>query len=156
MSIVLLTLYVFLSTCPLIRADCECGYSLNSTLYTDLLETDFLHLPNITTDTDWQPQNYTVTPAAARGPYGKNASLANVAANPLRSQNDWTGTGVNGGDGGLQLFVRGGVPEDGLIPMAEVATKRGDLWFGTFRVGMKVTGTKGTCGAFFWVWYFFP
>lgn len=136
----------------LVQADCECGYTLNTTLYTDLLETDFLHLANITKDTDWQPQNYTVQPENARGPYGKNASLTNVITNPLKNPYDWAGDGVNGGDAGLQLIVRGGVPTNGLVPMAEVATARADLLFGTFRVGMKITGTKGTCGAFFWVY----
>lgn len=133
------------------RADCECGYTVNSTLYTDLIETDFLHLANITDDKDWQPQNYTVTPELARGPYGKNASINNVVANPLQSQYDWAGDGINGGDAGLQLFVRGGVPQDGLIPIAELATARVDMLYGSFRAGMKATGTPGTCGAFFWV-----
>lgn len=137
---------------PLIEANCECGYTLNTTLYTDLLETDFLHLADITKDTDWQPQDYTITPDSARGPYGKNASLTNVRVNPLKSQYDWAGDGMHGGDAGLQLIVRGGFPTDALVPMAEVATARRDLLFGTFRVGMKVTGTSGTCGAFFWVY----
>ncbi|MCJ1453885.1 hypothetical protein MMC28_004234 [Mycoblastus sanguinarius] len=145
--------YTTLLLVTLVSADCECGYTANSTLYTDLIETDFLHLTNITTDTDWQPQNYTVTSALARGPYGKNASLNNVVANPLKSQYDWAGNGINGGDAGLQLFVRGGNPvPGGLIPMAEVATTRGDLLYGSFRAGMKVTATNGTCGAFFWYW----
>lgn len=95
--------------------------------------------------------NYTITPALARGPYGKNASLPNVLANPLKSKYDWAGDGINGGDAGLQILVRGGVPADGLIPMGELATTRIDMSFGTFRAGMKVTGTRGTCGAFFWV-----
>lgn len=136
---------------PLVHANCECGYTVNSTLYTDLIESDFLHLANIITDTDWQLQNYTVTPALARGLYGKNASLTNVVANPLRSKYDWAGDGIDGGDSGLQLFVRGGIPKDGLIPMAEVATTRSDLLYGTYRAGMKVTSVSGTCGAFFWV-----
>ena len=134
-----------------VHSDCECGYSVNTTLYTDLIETDFLHLANITTNTDWQPQNYTVTSELARGPYGKNASLTNIVANPLTSKYDWAGNGINGGDAGLQLIVRGGVPQDGLIPMGELATTRLDMLQGTFRAGMKVTATKGTCGAFFWV-----
>ena len=143
--------FFFFHSLPSVRADCECGYTVNSALYTDLIETDFLHLTNITTDTDWQPQNYTVTPEDARGPYGKNASITNVVVNPLNSQYDWAGDGVNGGDAGLQLLVRGGVPQDGLVPMAEVASARTDVFFGSFRAGMKVTGTPGTCGAFFWV-----
>ena len=147
----LLTVSITLLSLQSVQADCECGYTVNSTLYTDLIETDFLHLADITNDTDWQPQNYTVTPALARGPYGKNASVTNVVPNPLKSQYDWAGNGVNGGDAGLQLVVRGGVPQDGLIPMAEVATARIDMLYGSFRAGMKVTGTPGTCGAFFWV-----
>lgn len=146
-----LSFFIILRSFQFVRADCECGYTVNSTLYTDLLETDFLHLANITSDADWQPQDYTVTPKLARGPYGKNASVSNVVANPLKSQYDWAGDGVNGGDAGLQLFVRGGVPQDELIPIAEVATARTDMLYGSFRAGMKATGTPGTCGAFFWV-----
>ena len=144
--------FIILHSFQIVRADCECGYTLNSTLYIDLIETDFLHLANITGDPTWQPQNYTVTPELARGPYGKNTSVTNVVANPLKSQYDWAGNGINGGDAGLQLFVRGGVPKDGLIPIAELATERADIFYGSFRAGMKVTGTPGTCGAFFWVW----
>ncbi|MCJ1305849.1 hypothetical protein MMC08_008666 [Hypocenomyce scalaris] len=146
----LLFLFLFLLT-PLAHADCECGYTVSSALYTDLLETDFLHLPNITLDTDWEPQNYTVSPAAARGPYGKNATIGNVIANPLQNNNSWAGEGVLGGDPGLQLWVRGGTPANGLIPMAEVASAREDMLYGSFRAAMKLTGTSGTCGAFFWV-----
>lgn len=147
----LLSFFIILPSFHFVRADCECGYTVDSALYTDLIETDFLHLANITGDADWQPQNYTVTAGLARGLYGKHALVSNVVANPLKSQYDWAGNGVSGGDAGLQLFVRGGIPQDGLIPIAEVATARADLFYGSFRAGMKVTGTPGTCGAFFWV-----
>lgn len=136
----------------LVRCDCECGYTVNSTLFTDLVESDFLHIENITTNTDWQPQEYTVPADLARGPYGKDATLENVVANPLESQDDWAGDGVNGGDAGLQLFVRGGTPDEGgLIPMAELVTTRNDILYGSFRAGMKISSVNGTCGAFFWV-----
>ena len=147
----LLSLYITFRSFPSVLANCECGYTVNSALYTDLIETDFLHLADITGDTDWQPQNYTVTPKLARGLFGKNASVSNVVANPLKSLYDWAGNGGNGGDGGLHLFVRGGVPQDGVIPIAEGATARIDMLYGSFRAGMKATGTPGTCGAFFWV-----
>jgi hypothetical protein len=57
---------------------CECGYVAeiaagsvaNSFLFTDVLESDFLHIKNIKADTDWSIQNYDVSAAAARGPYG--------------------------------------------------------------------------------------
>ena len=142
-----------------IHAACECGYKVASTLYTELLETEFLHLPNITTDTDWQPQNYTVSSALSRGPYGKNASLANILANPLESKYDWAGQGVNGSDAGLQMFVMGiggkdseGVVESGgLVGMAEMVSTRNDVLYGSFRAAVKITREPGTCSAFFWV-----
>lgn len=39
-------------------------------VWTDVLETDFFHLDDITKDTDWQIQNYSVSAKAARGPFG--------------------------------------------------------------------------------------
>lgn len=137
----------------LARADCNCGYTVGSTLFTDLVESDFLHQQNITADTDWQAQDYTVSPELARGPYGKNASSVNIVANPLKSKYDWAGDGTNGGEAGLQLIVRGGTPDKGgLIPMAELVTSRDDVLYGSFRAGMKITNVNGTCGAFFWYW----
>lgn len=133
-------------------ADCECGYSINETSFpfTDLLESDFLHLRNITLDSDWIPQNYTVTSHDSRGMYGKNASLDNVVANPLNSTYDWTGQGVLGGDPGLQLYVRGGIPANGLVPISEIATAGVDMLYGSFRAAIKLSSTPGTCAAFFW------
>ena len=133
----------------LVRADCECGYVVNSTLYTDLLETDFLHSSSVTTD--WQAQKYSVQPQVSRGPYGKDAEVANVVPNPLKSKDDWSGNGTKGGEAGLQLIVRGGIPKDRLIPMAELVSTREDMLYGSFRTAMRMTGTNGTCGAFFWV-----
>ena len=137
----------------LVRADCECGYTVNSTLYTDLIESDFLHLHNITNNTDWIRQDYQASAELVRGPYGKHAQVENVVTNPLKSQYDWSGNGINGGDAGLQLIVRGGDPgKGGLIPIAEMATNRTDILYGSFRAGMKIAAVNGTCGAFFWVW----
>jgi len=82
----------------------------------------------------WQAQAYNVTPAAARGPYGKSAQVGNVA---LNSQSQ-----------GLDLWVRSQVLES-MVPIAEVVTARTDVLYGSFRAGMRTTGTNGTCGAFF-------
>ena len=147
-----LALAICILTIPApVLADCECGYIVNNVLYTDSIESDFLHLQNITTDQDWQPQEYTTSAALSRGPYGKSASVSNVIANPLSNPNDWIGKSELGGDAGLQLIVRGGIPGDGLVSIAELATFRTDLLYGSFRAGMKLTGNNGTCGAFFWV-----
>ena len=58
-------------------AKCECGYRLSPetssgsvAVFTDLVESDFLHIRDVAVDTDWQRQNFTKTPEAGRGPYG--------------------------------------------------------------------------------------
>ncbi|KAI9698659.1 MAG: hypothetical protein M1836_003769 [Candelina mexicana] len=138
-----------------VSADCECGYSVNATtsphysLFTDLIESDFLHIDNIKADTDWQLQAYNVSAADSRGPYGKLAEVDNVVSNPLKNKKSFSGASTLGGDPGLQLIVRGGKPSNGLIPIAEVASVRGDMMFGSFRISMKLTNQSGTCGAFF-------
>jgi hypothetical protein len=70
-----------------VNADCECGYSqsINGTSYvfTDLLESDFLHLANISLDTGWRRQGFNVTPAVSRGPYGESLQISQVISNPL-------------------------------------------------------------------------
>lgn len=148
---VLASFALLLATLPAARADCECGYTVNETIYTDLIETDFLHLKTIN-ESGWQPQDYEVSPEDARGPFGKLAETKNVVTNPLKNEADWAGDGINGGDAGVQLIVRGGEPpKGGAVPMAEMSTNRTDILYGSFRAGMKLTGTNGTCGAFFWV-----
>lgn len=136
-------------------ADCECGYSseINGTTYvfSDLLETDFLHLANISLNTDWRRQEYNVTAKASRGPYGTRAQVGNVVSNPVVDNSSYTGPGVYGIDAGLQLYVRGGIPQAGLVPVAEVNSVREDMLWGSYRAAIKLTNKPGTCGAFFWV-----
>jgi hypothetical protein len=139
------------------NAACECGYSLNKTsdadhaVFTELLENDFLHT---TTDdfrtVGWQPQVYNVTAKNARGPFGKDMELRNIVSNPLRDRNAWAGDAEHGGDAGLELWVRGD-HADGYVSGAELITKRTDALLGSFRVGMKLSNSSGTCGAFFYV-----
>jgi hypothetical protein len=50
----------------------------------------------------------------------------------------------------LELVVQSELV-DGMVPVAELATRRLDLMWGTFRAGMKVSRVGGTCAAFFWV-----
>ena len=132
-----------------VLGDCECGYTVNGTLYTDLIESDFLHLEDIA-ESGWIAQIYTAE--AGEQPFGKDATAEQVIFNPLESRYDWAGEGINGGDAGVQIIVKGGTPEEGgLLQMGEITTNRTDVFHGTFRAGMKLTGTPGTCGAFFWV-----
>ena len=71
---------------PLAVAYCECGYTTQITvgsvttiyLFTDLIESDFLHIPDVKKDTDWSIQSYNVTASAARGPFGYVPSFRRV------------------------------------------------------------------------------
>lgn len=89
--------------------------------------------------------------AAARGPFGKDFELENIVTNPLKDSKAWSGDAEHGGDAGLELWVRAN-NRNGLVSGAEVVTTRDDALLGSFRVGMKLSNSSGTCGAFFFVW----
>ncbi|KAF7955800.1 hypothetical protein EAE96_004723 [Botrytis aclada] len=137
-------------------ADCECGYSsfigdsVEPYIFTDLIESDFLHIPNITFDTDWRRQQFNMSADAGRGPYGMNYSIEQVTSNPILDENTWSGDGEFGVDPGVQLTVGGGDPANGFVQTAEMDSAREDLLWGTYRAAMKLTLTPGTCAAFFW------
>jgi beta-glucanase (GH16 family) len=96
----------------------------------------------------WQPQVYDVNSKAARGPFGKNFALDNIVTNPLKSSSAWSGDAEHGGDAGLELWVRAN-HVDGLVSGSEIVSARTDALLGSFRVGMKLSNSSGTCGAFF-------
>ncbi|TVY80537.1 Beta-glucanase [Lachnellula suecica] len=140
-------------------ADCECGYTapigsasmpVSNFTFTDIIESDFVHIKNISLDTDWKRQSFAVTPAAGRGPYGMNYTVNNVISNPILDVNNWTGPGILGGDPGLQFTVDGGIPTDGYVKVAQMDSSRTDLLWGSYRASMQLTLTAGTCSAFFW------
>ena len=142
----LLTLLLLLPL-PLALADCECGYALTLDsaherhVFTELTESNFAHLQhkgdtNMQRNKDWAPQVFNVTAEQGRGDHGEMFAVRNVdmPADP----------------GGLRLTV-GSELVKGMVPTAEVATRRQDMMWGTFRASMRMTGVEGTCAAFFWV-----
>jgi hypothetical protein len=137
------------------KADCQCGYSLainsSSYVFTDLLESDFIHLADISLDTDWSRQGYNVSATASRGQYGESFQTDNVMSNPLADNFSYTGPSQHGGDAGLQLYVQGGIPSDGFVPVAQINSVREDMLWGSYRASIKLTDVPGTCAAFFWV-----
>lgn len=142
-------------TVPIHAADCECGYSVNSTkdsdhaIFTDILESDFTTLKKISVDTDWVLQEWSVEQKASRGPYGRKTMARNAVSNPasnLKVSDD----GILGGQAGLRLYVRKLNPDDQYVSIVEADTFRTDMMYGSFRAGIKTTNINGTCGAFFW------
>ncbi|KAI4160929.1 MAG: hypothetical protein L6R39_000135, partial [Caloplaca ligustica] len=147
-----LVVLVLTSVPQLVSAACECGYQTHSIksneneVYTDVLESDFLHLKDINAQQDWIRQVWDI-PAVGTAPWGRNMTLENVITNPLPGKIG--SQGVNGGDPGLELRVSAGEPRGGAVRSGEVATARRDMKYGSFRAGIKYTGQNGTCGAFF-------
>ncbi|PBP27872.1 glycoside hydrolase, family 16 [Diplocarpon rosae] len=119
-------------------------------VWTDLLETDFLHLDDISKDTDWSLQNYSVSAQADRGPFGMRFLLQDVEVNRIPDLNNWTGPGENGGDPGLQLSVQAGVSQHGFTSCAQMNSVRDDMLWGSYRALLKLPSVSGTCSAFFW------
>jgi hypothetical protein len=179
-TITALLLYLSYGPSPAL-ADCECGYlatinppsnsnpttvdsdsdSHHTELFTDLLETDFTRLVengnnnnnDLAQNPDWAPQAFNLTRERARGEYGEMFAVENVRFVPGdgRAGGDQEDGGdEERGDRGLELVVQSELV-DGMVPVAELATRRLDLMWGTFRAGMKVSRVGGTCAAFFWV-----
>ncbi|KAL2270416.1 hypothetical protein VTJ83DRAFT_2600 [Remersonia thermophila] len=174
LALFLLTV-ITLTNLPLALAACECGYlasvrpnetdtSTHTTaLFTDVLETDFSRL--LLADNNgnsarsivgidlyqhtphWAPQEFNLTKERARGTYGQMFDARNVRV--VESREGRRSRGQGGGVGVLELLVQSEIVE-GMVPVAELATKRRDVMWGTFRVWMKVSEVRGTCAAFFW------
>jgi hypothetical protein len=117
------------------------------------MENDFLHMDtdNITSY-GWRPQVYNVSVPADnhRIAYGKDFTMENIVPNPLKSSKKWDGDADHGGDAGLELWVRGDHSR-GYVNGSEIVSVRDDILLGSFRVGMKLSNSSGTCGAFFFV-----
>ncbi|KAK3401137.1 concanavalin A-like lectin/glucanase domain-containing protein [Sordaria brevicollis] len=131
-----------------VLADCECGYksdsldgSYDQNAFTDLIETNFARMPDITLNTDWRRQEFNVTKTKARGEYGQMFYVKDDVA--------YVDNIGNRAADGLQLVVRRDLI-DGMVPVAEVDSARLDISYGTFRASMKLTDVPGTCAAFFW------
>jgi hypothetical protein len=150
-SIMLLFLVPLLTIAHLVSAVCECGYAIGNnegdgfSLFMDRLETDFSQLHYLSQSHDWVAQQFTVSAKDGRGNYSKAFTPANVYIPGGESQDQ------SEHEDGLQLRVSSDIGKDKKVPASEVDTARLDLHWGSFRAGMKLTETKGTCAAFFWV-----
>ncbi|KAJ4304057.1 hypothetical protein N0V88_001666 [Collariella sp. IMI 366227] len=143
---ILLSCWNHLLTLPMALADCECGYlssignasdPQDDALFTDLLETDFTR-PNTldwSLDRDWARQEFNLTKTRARGDYGEMFAVDNVEYQNPGSREEGDGRRRFTSEG-LKLFVRSEIV-DGMVPVAELASRRLDIFYGTFRASIK-------------------
>ncbi|KAK3313654.1 concanavalin A-like lectin/glucanase domain-containing protein [Apodospora peruviana] len=127
---------------------CDCGYVVNidnaTFTFTDALETDFVHLSDISQNTDWVRQEFNRTKESARGLLGETFTIQNI----YTSANLANDLGRNH-HAGLELAVKAVLVDD-MVSAAEVDTARTDMFYGSYRAGIKLSGVPGTCAAFFW------
>lgn len=141
----------------LAAADCECGFITNSNtetnqlLFTNMLESKFFELRNISRDGTWKRQQYNVSARAGRGEYGKTFAVGNVYSVAADGGGESAASnGDDDGNDGVALVVGSTVANEA-IPVAELDSARSDMHHGSYRAGMKLTPVNGTCAAFFWV-----
>ncbi|KAL7787036.1 glycoside hydrolase family 16 protein [Trichoderma ceciliae] len=159
-----LVLALMLALMPcLVAADCECGFVAHSPtkqkrdggagggqlLFTDMLESKFFELKNISRDGTWKRQQYNVSARAGRGEYGKAFAVGNVYSIASGGQDSVASGGSISGADGIGLVVGSTIANDS-VPVAELDTARDDMHYGSYRAGMKLTPVNGTCAAFFW------
>jgi hypothetical protein len=121
-----------------------------SALYTEVLETDFSLTKDVSLDTDWVVQEWKVDAGPSHGPYGRETKRANVIPNPSGNDQTKPQIGTNGSPAGIELFVRKLQGNSQYVGVAEIDSARTDMFYGSFRAGINVPKTKGTCAAFFW------
>lgn len=127
-----------------VAAECECGYATSSGLvFAHLFESDFSHVNYLDGAKGWAPQAFNRTAASARGKYDQSFTTTNVL-----SQTKADDDGDPDADG-LHLVVDSQLV-DGAVRNGEIASTE-SFFYGSYRVGMKVTDVAGTCSAFFWV-----
>ncbi|CAK7568151.1 MAG: hypothetical protein SEPTF4163_006134 [Sporothrix epigloea] len=147
------SVFCFANVVQFVAADCECGYSAvvdgHVQVFTDLIETDFAHLLDISTNTDWVRQAFNVTSEADRGSYGEMYAIDNMQTAVAPNRHIEDGQADDGQPAGLRLLVQPGLVGD-MIPVSEIDSSRTDIMYGSFRAGIRLTNITGTCSAFFW------
>ncbi|KAG5914321.1 hypothetical protein E4U42_000546 [Claviceps africana] len=144
---------------PIACEACTCGYVLTDdadksappVVFTDSLVTDFGLLSDISRATDWTRQQFNVSAEAGRGTHGKSFRVENVFS--YTGPNLAEHQDVDGGfrsQRAMGLRVGSILTEMGAIAAAEIDSARMDMFWGSYRVTMKLTRTSGTCAAFFW------
>ncbi|KAG6009562.1 hypothetical protein E4U43_008701 [Claviceps pusilla] len=143
---------------PIACEICACGYALTDdvhksapVVFTDRLVTDFALMSDISRATDWTRQQFNVSADAGRGKHGKSFRVENVfsyAGPNIAGDQDLNGDIKS--QRAMGLRVGSTLTEVGAITAAEIDSTRMDMFWGSYRVTMKLTRASGTCAAFFW------
>lgn len=149
---------------PIACETCTCGYVLaddahksSPVLFTDRLETNFASLSDFNRNSAWTRQQFNVSAESGRGKYGKSFEVENVFsyAGPKVFEHQDAKRDVKKSPRAMGLRV-GSIPTAmGAIGAAEIDSARTDMFWGSYRVLMRLTRASGTCAAFFWVWTHF-
>ncbi|SPO02725.1 uncharacterized protein DNG_05400 [Cephalotrichum gorgonifer] len=149
-----------------VKADCECGYSTkvgdykHASVFTELLETDFSQMDDLTKSHDWVLPAFNVTKEQTHGTFGLTFLPENIIATAgkglglVRSETgkaERVGKTPPAPNVALELRVSSNIDE-GRVSVAELDTQQSDLRYGSYRANMQLTDVAGTCAAF--IWYF--
>ncbi|KAG5983083.1 hypothetical protein E4U55_000839 [Claviceps digitariae] len=150
---------IFSLASPIACEVCTCGYVLADDAYrsapvvfTERLVTDFASLSEISRATDWTRQQFNVSAEDGRGKHGKSFRVENVFsyAGPDIGEDRQDLNGGIKSQRAMGLRVGSTPTEVGAITAAEIDSSRMDMFWGSYRVTMKLTRASGTCAAFFW------
>jgi hypothetical protein len=112
-----------------VQAACECGYLLNSTLFTHRIYNSFTTATSLP---DWSIQTWTIPGNVSQHTLARQNSASNIWLSPsglhLR-QKGYTGTGP--------------------VSVAELHSIRDDIFHGSFRARFAVHGGPGAVAGFF-------
>lgn len=151
-----------------VKADCECGYSTHvgsskkTTVFTELLETDFSRTDDLTKNGEWILPSFNITKEQTHGSFGLTfrpgniMALTNKGTSSARSESGKKGKSNKPEktppvkDAALELRVSSQLDED-MVSVAEIDTRGADLRYGSYRTSMQLTDVPGTCAAFMWV-----
>ncbi|KAK2612969.1 hypothetical protein QQS21_001080 [Conoideocrella luteorostrata] len=121
-----------------------------SLLFTDTLATEFSTARDFMHSTDWVRQQFNVSAKAGQGKFGKTFLPENVFIEPASETIGGELKEDTGGQKALAFRVGCQLTEAGTVTAAEIDTSRRDMFWGSYRVVMRLSSVHGTCAAFFW------
>ncbi|KKA27366.1 hypothetical protein TD95_004925 [Thielaviopsis punctulata] len=121
-------------------------------IFTHSIESDFISACPISRSPSWIRPEFNITREPSEAELPESFRSENTFSSSLNAEflaNIAAGRRLEVGNVGVVLRVRGG-RVDGMVSTSEMDSKRNDVGYGSFRVGLKLSREPGTCAAFFW------